>query len=329
MTTLDKKYQLNELIYESQSKLVYRGECIFDRRKAIIKLINTDSSSFDKILLFKNQHIITQDLDIQGVIKTIDFKSHENNFFLVLEDFGEICLQEYFDRIRPQESTRGTIDRFLRIFLPIAIQITEILGQLYLHKIIHKDIKPANIRIDLKTQQVKLDNFSYATRYLSEERLIAKDKSFAGTLAYASPEQSGRIDRGIDYRSDFYALGITFYELLTGILPFDLADRIELIHCHLTKLAISVEQVEPLIPRTLSIIIAKLMAKNAEDRYQSALGLQRDLEYCWSQWQTSGKIKTFELEKRSTCDPHQNLWAHSRGANSGQCIPADSLSSGT
>jgi predicted ATPase/signal transduction histidine kinase/CheY-like chemotaxis protein len=302
MIVLDKKYQINELIAESKSNSVYRGESIFDRRSVIIKLIKTDTASFDQILSFQNQYTIANNSEIQGIIKAIDFKSHEQNFVLVLEDFGEISLQEYFARIRPSQLTTETIDEFLKVFLPIAIQITEILGQLYLHQIIHKDIKPANIRIDLKTQQVKLDNFSYATRFQNGECQISKHKSGEGTLAYASPEQSGRIDRGIDYRSDFYSLGITFYELLTGILPFNLEDRLELIYCHLTKLAISVEQVEPLIPRTLSIIVAKLMAKNAEDRYQSALGLQRDLEYCWSQWQTSGKIEIFELEKRSTGD---------------------------
>ncbi|MGE5658820.1 MAG: AAA family ATPase, partial [Actinomycetota bacterium] len=123
-----------------------------------------------------------------------------------------------------------------------------------------------------------------------------------GTLAYISPEQTGRMNRGIDYRTDFYSLGVTFYELLTGELPFQSSDPMELVHCHIAKSPKLVNEINPEIPDVLSEIVSKLMAKNAEDRYQSALGLKRDLEKCWEQLQTKGRIEAFAIVQRDLCD---------------------------
>jgi predicted ATPase/signal transduction histidine kinase/CheY-like chemotaxis protein len=306
----DQNYQISEQIYASQKTLVYRGNRIADGQGVTIELIRSNYSNLDEVLLFQNHFNLIRSLDLPGVIKAIDFKSSENNFALVLEDFGDRSLQDYFIALNPQNLVCENTDNFLKIFFPIAIQIAEILGGLYLHGIIHQDINPANIQIDSNTRLVKLNNFGYAMRFTGEEQQLATSQAFAGTLDYASPEQTGRTHHPIDYRSDFYAVGVTFYELLTGKLPFNVTDpladplsqRIELIHCHLTKLPIPVSNINPLIPPTLSAIIAKLMAKNAADRYQSALGLQRDLEYCWSQWQLIGKIETFELGKKALGD---------------------------
>ncbi len=124
-----------------------------------------------------------------------------------------------------------------------------------------------------------------------------------GTLSYLSPEQTGRMNRGIDYRTDFYSLGVTFYELLTGELPFQSNDPMELVHSHIAK------QPPPLgenrrgeIPQVLWGIVMKLMAKNAEDRYQSALGLKFDLEFCLRQLEGSGKIESFAIAQRDVCE---------------------------
>ncbi len=299
MTILDKNYQLNELIYERSGTLVYRGKSTLDQGDVIVELTKPSQASNTEILLLKNQYTVLKNLNLQGVVKVIDFRFYGDIYFLILEDFGSTSLQNYFQQIRLQAITIETIDGFLNSFLPIAIQLAKILGELYHHSIIHKDINPTNIYIDLPTQLVKLTNFSYAIRAEKNPTSIPNQiQSFEGTLAYASPEQTGRINRGVDYRSDFYSLGITFYELLTGFLPFDAEDPIELTHAHLTKLPISVHNINSLIPLALSEIVAKLMAKNVEDRYQSAFGLQRDLEYCLSQWQAQGQIENFELEKR-------------------------------
>jgi len=302
MISLDKNYQINELVYESRETLIYRGERVADRQSVIIKLIRSNYVSSDEVLLFQNQYNIMKSIDLRNILKVISFKSYKNDFVLVLEDFGESSLGDYFLSLKPQELSSENIDSFLRIFFPIAIQLTDILGELYTHCIIHKDIKSANIQIDPKTQLVKLSNFGHATKFDRKSCQISTNYAFEGTLTHASPEQTGRTDRGIDYRSDFYALGVTFYELLTGKLPFDVNDPIELIHCHLAKLPIPADKVNSSIPSILAAIVSKLMAKNADERYQSALGLKHDLEHCWLQWQAVGKIEDFDLGKKSLFD---------------------------
>ncbi|MEB3230994.1 MAG: serine/threonine-protein kinase PknK, partial [Leptolyngbyaceae bacterium] len=196
--------------------------------------------------------------------------------------------------------------------LPIAIQLADILHHLHHCRVIHKDIKPANILIHPDTYDVKLADFSISTLLPKEQQAIQNPNVLEGTLAYIAPEQTGRMNRGIDYRADFYALGVTLYELLTGQLPFTASDPMEVVHCHIAqppppmaaKLGAAAgrdgatpsrQAVRPAIPLMLEQIVLKLMAKNAEDRYQSALGLKADLDYCWAQQQTTGAIPQFTL----------------------------------
>ncbi|MEH2060017.1 MAG: AAA family ATPase, partial [Nostoc sp.] len=152
-----------------------------------------------------------------------------------------------------------------------------------------------------KTKEVKLIDFSIASLLPRETQTLINPNVLEGTLAYISPEQTGRMNRGIDYRTDFYSLGVTFYELLTGKLPFQSNDPMELVHCHLAKLPPMLGDREE-IPQVLCDIVMKLMAKNAENRYQSALGLKFDLENCLSQLQETGEIKSFPIAQRDVCD---------------------------
>ncbi|WP_143857179.1 ATP-binding protein, partial [Nostoc sp. 'Peltigera membranacea cyanobiont' 213] len=183
-----------------------------------------------------------------------------------------------------------------------AIALCNTLDILYRERIIHKDIKPANILINPQTKQVKLIDFSIASLLPRETQSLINPNVLEGTLAYISPEQTGRMNRGIDYRTDFYSLGVTFYELLTGVLPFPSNEPMELVHCHLAKTAPLVHEINPQIPPVLSEIVSKLMAKNAEDRYQSALGLKFDLEKCLTQLQETGSIDSFDVGTRDVCD---------------------------
>src|SRR6478672_9047542 len=216
-----------------------------------------------------------------------------------MEDFGGISLRQYAqDRCRRRLGEAPT--RTLAEILAIAIQITDILDGLYQNRVIHKDIKPANVLIHPDTKQVKLIDFSIASLLPRETQEIQNPNVLEGTLAYISPEQTGRMNRGIDYRTDFYSLGATFYELLTGKLPFECDDPMELVHCHIAKQPPAINTKE--IPQVVSDIVMKLMAKNAEKRYQSALGLKHDLERCLQQYQETGKIETFELGTRDICD---------------------------
>src|SRR6476469_93052 len=211
-----------------------------------------------------------------------------------MEDFGGISLKEW----KEQGETGPTLNEFLQA----SIDLSNTLDILYRHRIIHKDIKPANILINPQTKQVKLIDFSIASLLPRETQTLMNPNLLEGTLGYLSPEQTGRMNRGIDYRSDFYSLGVTFYGLLAGQLPFQSNDAMELVHCHIAKQPPSLHEINPEIPPVLSEIVSKLMAKNAEDRYQSALGLKFDLECCFEQLEENGRIDSFAIAQRDVCD---------------------------
>ncbi|WP_172191617.1 ATP-binding protein, partial [Microcoleus asticus] len=290
LTNTISGYHLGEQLYCGSRTLVYRAIRETDRLPVVIKLLNRDYPSFSELLQFRNQYTIAKNLRLPGVVEPYNLESYRHSYAIVMEDFGGISLRDY-----AQERSLTLAE-----ILEIAIQITDILNELYRHRVIHKDIKPANVLIHPETKQVKLIDFSIASLLPRETQEIHNPNVLEGTLAYISPEQTGRMNRGIDYRTDFYSLGATFYELLTGKLPFECDDPMELIHCHIAKQPPSINSKE--IPQVLSDMVMKLMAKNAEKRYQSALGLKHDLERCWQQHQETGNIESFELGTRDVCD---------------------------
>ncbi|MFB2918829.1 AAA family ATPase [Aerosakkonema funiforme] len=292
-------YSITQQIYAGTRTLVYRGIRASDGQPVVIKLLRNEFPRFTEIVQFRNQYIIAKNIDIPGVIKLYSLENYENRYALIMEDFGGISLSCYIASLGDRKS-KGELA--VSEFLPIAVQIADTLDGLYRHSIIHKDLKPANILINPTTKQVKVIDFSIASLLPRENQVLQNPNVLEGTLPYLSPEQTGRMNRGIDYRTDFYSLGVTFYELLTGQLPFQSDDPMELVYCHLAKQPIPVNQIDPAIPQILSDIVSKLMAKNAEDRYQSALGLKDNLETCLWQWKNTGTIAPFELGQRDLCD---------------------------
>ncbi len=291
-------YRITEEICASNRTAIYRGIRASDRYPVTLKLLRNLFPSFDRLIQFRHQYDIGKDFDHPQIIKTLALVPYQNSYALILEDFGGISLQSYLERF----GAVGNQPQTLIAFLHIAIQIAEALDGLYRHRVIHKDIKPANILINPETQQIKLIDFSLASQLPKESQEIKNPNLLVGTLAYMAPEQTGRMNRGIDYRSDFYAVGVTFYELLTGQLPFISTDPMELVHSHLAKQPVAARQLNPNIPLMISEIVIKLMSKNAEDRYQNALGLKHDLEICLAQLQATGKISLFALGDRDSSD---------------------------
>ncbi|MBN3893721.1 MAG: AAA family ATPase [Nostoc sp. JL31] len=295
-------YRISEQLYAGSRTLVYRAIRESDQLPVVIKLLQQEYPTFNELLLFRNQYTIAKNLDLPGIVHPYSLEPYRNSYALVMEDFGGISLRDWLNK--KMESNQYTLTEFL----DIAIALSNTLDGLYRHRIIHKDIKPANILINPETKQVKLIDFSIASLLPRETQEIYSPNVLEGTLAYLSPEQTGRMNRGIDYRSDYYSLGVTFYELLAGHLPFESNDPMELVHCHIAKqpnqfkIQNSKFKNEEPIPEVLCGIVMKLMAKNAEDRYQSALGLKFDLEKCLSQLQEIGSIKSFELGERDICD---------------------------
>ncbi|MEH2093552.1 trifunctional serine/threonine-protein kinase/ATP-binding protein/sensor histidine kinase [Nostoc sp.] len=286
-------YKVSEELYDGSRTIVYRGVRETDSLPVVIKLLKNPYPSFSELLSFRNQYTIAKNLNSPLIVQTYSLEPYQNGYALVMEDFGGISLKEW---------GMGGRGQSLQEFLEIAIALCNTLDVLYHERIIHKDIKPANILINSKTKQVKLIDFSIASLLPRETQTLVNPNVLEGTLAYISPEQTGRMNRGIDYRTDFYSIGVTFYELLTGELPFVSNDAMELVHCHIAKIAPLVCETNLEIPSVISKIVSKLMAKNAKDRYQSALGLKFDLENCLHQLQVDGMISGFEIGQRDVCD---------------------------
>ncbi|MEH2229267.1 MAG: AAA family ATPase [Nostoc sp.] len=289
-------YRISEELYNGSRTLVYRGVRETDSLPVVTKLLKNPYPGFSELLSFRNQYTIAKNLNSPLIVQTYSLESYQNGYALVMEDFGGISLKDYFTS--PGMEYIASSEEFLEI----AIALCNTLDILYRERIIHKDIKPANILINPETKQVKLIDFSIASLLPRETQTLINPNILEGTLAYISPEQTGRMNRGIDYRTDFYSLGVTFYELLTGVLPFQSNDPMELVHSHIAKPALLVHEINPQIPSIISEIVSKLMAKNAEDRYQSALGLKFDLENCLYQLQVDGIIKAFQIAQRDVCD---------------------------
>ncbi len=289
-------YQETLPIYSGTRTLVYRAIRATDEQSVIIKILRNPHPNFHELIRFRNQYIITRNLEHPTIVQPLSLERYSNGYALVMLDEGALSLLEYW-----QESSSN-----LGEFLTIALQLAQALHYLGQQRIIHKDIKPSNILIHPETRQIQLIDFSISSLLPKEQQQLLNPNVLEGTLAYISPEQTGRMNRGIDYRTDFYSLGITLYELLTGIVPFQSNDPVELLHCHIAKEPLAPNELldtqgNP-YPEAISQIILKLMAKNAEERYQSALGLQHDLEQCWQQWETIGEITPFELGERDICD---------------------------
>jgi predicted ATPase/signal transduction histidine kinase/tRNA A-37 threonylcarbamoyl transferase component Bud32 len=276
-------YDLSEILHEGANTIIYRGVALPNALPVIIKVIKSEYPSVEDIARIKHEYKMTENLDMEGIVKVLRLETHENRLALVSEDFGGQSLRQLL------------ANQKLNIFnfLSVAIQLAKSLISLHKHSIIHKDIKPANIIINSLTGQVKLTDFSISSRLDKETPQLVSPSQLEGTLAYMSPEQTGRMNRPVDYRSDFYSLGVTFYEILTGQLPFQSNDPLELVHCHLAKQPLVIQELNPNVPRAICAIVMKLMAKNAEDRYQSADGLLADLELCQNQLQTKGEISDF------------------------------------
>jgi PAS domain S-box-containing protein len=286
-------YSINEKLYESNNSLVYRGCHEGENRSVILKMLKQAYPSPEKIAWFKREYEIIQTLKIAGVVNVYSLENYQNRWVMKLEDFGGESLAKI---LRHRSFT-------LSEFWILAIKIVEILEQVHHQCVIHKDINPSNIVFNEETKEIKFIDFGISTQLSLENPTSSNPNHLEGTLAYISPEQTGRMNRGIDYRTDFYSLGVTFYELLTGQLPFATPDVLELIHAHIAKQPIAPHQLLPGIPQALSEVVMKLMAKNAEDRYQSAYGIKVDLEESRKRWLVNqGTTDTFPLGQSDTTD---------------------------
>ncbi|HSR33578.1 MAG TPA: serine/threonine-protein kinase, partial [Anaerolineae bacterium] len=281
-------YRVGETIYESGNTLVYRGIREMDNQPVVLKVLKEAYAQPETIAWFKREYEITRALNLPGVVTVYGLETHQERWVMVLEDFGGESLVRL-----------GKVGALSLVeFLTLGIQVADIMGQVHQQNIVHKDIKPSHILLNPTTGQVKITDFGGSTVLTQESLTIPTQNAFGGTLAYMSPEQTGRMHRAVDYRTDFYSLGVTFYQLLVGQLPFPSTDPMELVHCHIAKQPQPPHKLRHDMPRVVSDLLMKLLAKNADDRYQSAYGLKADLEQCLRQLEATGHLAAFPLGRQ-------------------------------
>ncbi len=273
------------LLHESAHSLIYRLPPGEFPSPAILKILKADYPPPERVARFNNELVLTRDLTGEGIRRAYKREKIDGRHGLVLEYVEAKTLREAFAGGKQPLAT----------FLEVAIKIAQALRQVHDAGIVHKDVNPGNVLVDLETGTVKLIDFGISSKVELHAHNLGNPARLEGTLAYISPEQTGRMNRVVDYRTDFYSLGVTFYEMLTETLPFPSSDPMELVHSHIARTPEPPHRVRPGVLEALSALVGRLMAKDADDRYQSAYGLQADLEECRRQWEQGQRIVTFSL----------------------------------
>ena len=267
---------------------LYRGS---GNGLAPILLVAAEETSPGCVERLEHEYALKSELDADWAARPVALTHDNGRMTLVLEDPGGTPLDRLLGR--PLD-----VSHFLRIAIPLAGALRHV----HERGLIHKDIKPANILVDPASGGVWLTGFGIASRLPRERQAPAPPEVIAGTLAYMAPEQTGRMNRSVDSRSDLYALGVTFYEMLTGQLPFTAADPMEWVHCHIARQPVPPDERVAGVPEPLSAIVMKLLAKTAEERYQTAAGVEADLRRCLAEWESHGRIEPFSLGGHDVSD---------------------------
>ena len=281
-------YKIIEKVHQDTRNALYRGRREADETPVLIKTPSSEYPSSRDLGRLSHEFEITKDLNLRGILRPYSLQKIGGTLALIFEDVGGLSLKSFAASKRLS----------LREFLDIAIPLVETLGELHQKNVTHKNINPTNIIINRKTAEVKLTDFSISSILPQEDPRTISPTVTEGDFAYISPEQTGRMNRILDYRTDFYSLGVTFYEIVTGRFPFQATDALELVHSHMAKRPLPAHEVDPTVPTAISEIISKLMAKTAEERYLSASGLKADLERCLSMLEKTGKIEDFEIGRQ-------------------------------
>lgn len=280
------EYTFHETLHESTRSMLIRATRERDALPVILKLPGGDYLERRRTLEIHREHAIARRVEGDGVIRVLGVEDLTDRVALVLEDFGGRSLRHLLDE-------RGPLD--VETFLDYALRITAALGHIHRAGVIHKDIKPQNIIANPNTGMVKIADFSISVAIAVEAVSPDSPTFLTGTLAYMAPEQTGRMNRGVDYRADFYALGATFFELLTNRRPFESTEPLELLHAHVAQMPPSPREIIPSIPEPVSAIVMKLLAKDPDARYQSAWGLVSDLEECQRRVKAKAPLTSFPL----------------------------------
>jgi predicted ATPase/class 3 adenylate cyclase/tRNA A-37 threonylcarbamoyl transferase component Bud32 len=272
-----------EKIHEGQRSIVYRAR--LRDRNVVVKVLRGPYPTLEQQARFRREFDIGRALNGPGIIEALELETRDDTLAIVSEDCGGKSL----DRSGPLALTE---------FLPLASGIASGLARIHANAVVHKDINPSNIVWNRATGIVKIIDFGISSTLSRDTAELQDPHSIQGTLAYLAPEQTGRTNRDIDHRCDLYALGVTFYELLSGRKPFVGNDPLELVHAHIARTPAPPDSVDPAVPAVLSALVMKLLEKNPDDRYQSALGIKHDLDECLVRLRATGRIDSFALAEK-------------------------------
>src|ERR1700722_14096950 len=274
-----------ESIRKDEEFVLYRGE------RVLLLAPASTRPALETLKKLEHEYSLRDELDSTFAVRPLALTQQLGQMTLELEDPGGETLDAILQG--PLELTR---------FLSLAMGVAMALSKVHTRELIHKDVKPANVLVNSATGEVRLMGFGIASRLPRERQSPEAPEFIAGTLPYMAPEQTGRMNRSIDSRSDLYSLGVTFYEMLTGSLPFAASDPIEWVHCHIAKQPASPSELVGAVPASVCAITMKLLSKTAEDRYQTAVGVESDLRRCLSQWESQGRIDDFTPGAHDTPD---------------------------
>lgn len=273
-------------IYNNHSE-IYKGLRVKDNRPVVVKILKNPYPTPEEIVQFKQEYRTQNQLNLDGTPTSYGLKNHKHSLAIIMEYIEGDSLEKFYEK-----NTNN-----LNTFLDISIQIATILSEIHNNNIVHKDINPSNIIWNSSTNRVKIIDFGIATLIPTNNANIPNSNTIEGTMSYIPPEQTGRTGRNVDFRSDIYSLGITFYQMLTGQLPFITDKPMDLIHSHIAQEAEPPSIVNSMVPKSISNIIMKMTSKEMDDRYTTVQSLIKDLVICREFLEKNGEIKEFELGK--------------------------------
>jgi PAS domain S-box-containing protein len=277
---------------EDHELILYRGHSKEITAPSVLLLATVSPRpALETVEKLQHEYSFRNELDTTWAVRPMTLSQYNEQSVLVFEDPGGEPLNRLVD---------GAMET--KVFLRLAVAIAHAVGQLHKRHVIHKDLKPSNIVVARESGRVWLTGFGIASRSVRERRPLEPPEFIAGTLAYMAPEQTGRMNRSIDSRSDLYALGVTLYEMLTGSLPFTASDPMQWVHCHIARHPVPPHERVESVPAGVSAIVMKLLAKTPEERYQTASGVESDLRRCLEEWQSHGRIDPFPLGAHDASD---------------------------
>jgi diguanylate cyclase (GGDEF)-like protein len=276
-------YKIQEVIYAVDDTVVARARS--ERGdKVVLKYQDSNRPSPDLLARWQHEYAVLKSIDSEWVVKTLGLKQVEHSLILVLEDFASTNLAQLIAR-QPLDLSEK---------LTLALQFAQAVSAVHAHGLIHGDVSPKNALVDVAGMKLKLCDFGLSSR-LDHGQKVVQEAALRGTLEYMSPEQTGRTNLDVDYRSDLYSLGVSLYELFAGKKPFQSPDPMTLLHAQIAVMPPPLHEVDRNIPEPLSLVVQKLLSKYPDDRYQSSFGLIADLKRCAQQWQRSRRMEAFPL----------------------------------